>query len=350
MAHTPGDSGPMHEEGKQSFMDIPGLNPSLNPYLRGQGMVGGYQPQQDFSQRMGYPFSMGNGHLQSPYGAPPGHAAHYFSGYPPAHCPPAHSPPNSRQPPQNDGYPHSADSPGLGFPIKSEAKDDHLGRMSNHIVSDYTANDKSMDDPLRGSAGGAQTPQGNTTGPKGKKMRKPRTIYSSLQLQQLNRRFQRTQYLALPERAELAASLGLTQTQVKIWFQNRRSKCKKMLKASQNNPQAAAAALGLSQPVTPNGGPTTPGTPNMPNSADTPPSDASPSPQTPPTPYHPSALGGALGHHSLGNAPTNSLTPPPNSWDMPSKAPAMMPHSYMSQYSGWYHGHAGGDPNQQVLT
>lgn len=50
---------------------------------------------------------------------------------------------------------------------------------------------------------------------KGKKMRKPRTIYSSLQLQQLNRRFLRTQYLALPERAELAASLGLTQTQVR---------------------------------------------------------------------------------------------------------------------------------------
>lgn len=47
-------------------------------------------------------------------------------------------------------------------------------------------------------------------------MRKPRTIYSSLQLQQLNRRFQRTQYLALPERAELAASLGLTQTQVSL--------------------------------------------------------------------------------------------------------------------------------------
>ncbi|OQV23605.1 putative Homeotic protein distal-less [Hypsibius exemplaris] len=65
---------------------------------------------------------------------------------------------------------------------------------------------------------------------KGKKMRKPRTIYSSLQLQQLNKRFQRTQYLALPERADLAASLGLTQTQVKIWFQNRRSKYKKISK------------------------------------------------------------------------------------------------------------------------
>ncbi len=51
---------------------------------------------------------------------------------------------------------------------------------------------------------------------KGKKVRKPRTIYSSLQLQALNKRFQRTQYLALPERAELANSLSLTQTQVVV--------------------------------------------------------------------------------------------------------------------------------------
>lgn len=52
---------------------------------------------------------------------------------------------------------------------------------------------------------------------KGKKIRKPRTIYSSLQLQALNQRFQQTQYLALPERADLAAKLGLTQTQV-LWY------------------------------------------------------------------------------------------------------------------------------------
>ena len=49
---------------------------------------------------------------------------------------------------------------------------------------------------------------------KPKKVRKPRTIYSSLQLQALHQRFQQTQYLALPERADLAAKLGLTQTQV----------------------------------------------------------------------------------------------------------------------------------------
>ncbi|XP_077958671.1 homeobox protein Dlx4b [Gasterosteus aculeatus] len=65
---------------------------------------------------------------------------------------------------------------------------------------------------------------------RGKKTRKPRTIYSSLQLQALHQRFQQTQYLALPERADLAAKLGLTQTQVKIWFQNKRSKYKKITK------------------------------------------------------------------------------------------------------------------------
>lgn len=49
---------------------------------------------------------------------------------------------------------------------------------------------------------------------RGKKIRKPRTIYTSCNLILLNKIFQRKQYLALPERADLAAQLGLTQTQV----------------------------------------------------------------------------------------------------------------------------------------
>ncbi|KAI1729178.1 homeobox domain-containing protein [Ditylenchus destructor] len=69
---------------------------------------------------------------------------------------------------------------------------------------------------------------------KGKKTRKPRTIYSSQQLQQLQKRFINTQYLALPERAALANELGLSQTQVKIWFQNRRSKQKKQSRNGSN--------------------------------------------------------------------------------------------------------------------
>jgi len=82
---------------------------------------------------------------------------------------------------------------------------------------------------------------------KGKKVRKPRTIYSSMQLQVLNKRFQRTQYLALPERAELAASLGLTQTQVKIWFQNKRSKQKKVVKNVSDH--CSSSSLPSSSPL-----------------------------------------------------------------------------------------------------
>ncbi|XP_029877444.1 homeobox protein DLX-4 [Aquila chrysaetos chrysaetos] len=90
---------------------------------------------------------------------------------------------------------------------------------------------------------------------KGKKLRKPRTIYSSLQLQALNQRFQQTQYLALPERAELAAQLGLTQTQVKIWFQNKRSKYKKIMKQGSSAPDGehlhTAASLSPCSPNIP---------------------------------------------------------------------------------------------------
>ncbi|KAM9462582.1 homeobox protein Dlx4b [Clarias gariepinus] len=91
---------------------------------------------------------------------------------------------------------------------------------------------------------------------KGKKMRKPRTIYSSLQLAALHQRFQQTQYLALPERADLAAKLGLTQTQVKIWFQNKRSKYKKIMKHGPTGPEgelqaARAHAQSPCSPVLP---------------------------------------------------------------------------------------------------
>jgi len=81
----------------------------------------------------------------------------------------------------------------------------------------YAAGEKAgiaLDDGRSRVAADSMTSSLATAPSSRKKMRKPRTIYSSLQLQQLNRRFQRTQYLALPERAELAASLGLTQTQV----------------------------------------------------------------------------------------------------------------------------------------
>ncbi|OCT65366.1 barH-like 1 homeobox protein isoform X2 [Xenopus laevis] len=60
-----------------------------------------------------------------------------------------------------------------------------------------------------------------------KKPRKARTAFSDHQLAQLERSFERQKYLSVQDRMELAASLNLTDTQVKTWYQNRRTKWKR---------------------------------------------------------------------------------------------------------------------------
>ncbi|XP_076587842.1 NK2 transcription factor related 7 [Chaetodon auriga] len=57
--------------------------------------------------------------------------------------------------------------------------------------------------------------------------RKPRVLFSQSQVSELERRFRQQRYLSAPERDHLAHILKLTSTQVKIWFQNRRYKCKR---------------------------------------------------------------------------------------------------------------------------
>jgi len=51
-----------------------------------------------------------------------------------------------------------------------------------------------------------------------------------LQLAALEKRFECQKYLSTPDRMELAEALGLTQLQVKTWYQNRRMKWKKQVK------------------------------------------------------------------------------------------------------------------------
>ncbi|XP_047457555.1 homeobox protein HMX2-like [Mugil cephalus] len=68
--------------------------------------------------------------------------------------------------------------------------------------------------------------------------KKTRTIFSKRQIFQLEATFDMKRYLSSSERACLASSLQLTETQVKIWFQNRRNKLKRQLSTDMEGPLA----------------------------------------------------------------------------------------------------------------
>ncbi|XP_045460641.1 segmentation polarity homeobox protein engrailed-like [Harmonia axyridis] len=85
-----------------------------------------------------------------------------------------------------------------------------------------------------------------SSGPRSRRMKKPtkpsneekrpRTAFSSAQLQRLKHEFNENRYLTERRRQQLSAELGLNEAQIKIWFQNKRAKIKKS--SSEKNPLA----------------------------------------------------------------------------------------------------------------
>uniref|UniRef100_A0A915PWM6 Homeobox domain-containing protein n=1 Tax=Setaria digitata TaxID=48799 RepID=A0A915PWM6_9BILA len=80
--------------------------------------------------------------------------------------------------------------------------------------------------PAHAAMQGLQLPLSSHVGSR----RKRRVLFSQNQVYELERRFRASKYLTAPEREALANSIGLSATQVKIWFQNHRYKCKRQEK------------------------------------------------------------------------------------------------------------------------
>lgn len=84
--------------------------------------------------------------------------------------------------------------------------------------------------------------------------RKRRVLFTQAQVYELERRFKQQKYLSAPEREHLASLIHLTPTQVKIWFQNHRYKCKRQAKekamAEQNqHNQSSSSPRRVAVPV-----------------------------------------------------------------------------------------------------
>lgn len=89
--------------------------------------------------------------------------------------------------------------------------------MTRHLVSEHQTS-RSVPSPDYQSSHQSDDSSRDLVGQPNRKKRS-RAAFTHAQVFELERRFSQQRYLSGPERAELAAALKLTETQVKIWYQ-----------------------------------------------------------------------------------------------------------------------------------
>lgn len=127
-------------------------------------------------------------------------------------------------------------SPGVDDPSPDVSDSPKSSPIDRDLPGDGVSDgDKQKDDK-------SGNPNSSEDDRKNRRKKKTRTVFSRSQVYQLESTFDVKRYLSSSERAGLAASLRLTETQVKIWFQNRRNKWKRQLAAELEAANMAHAA------------------------------------------------------------------------------------------------------------
>ncbi|XP_048839470.1 homeobox protein CDX-1-like [Brienomyrus brachyistius] len=87
-----------------------------------------------------------------------------------------------------------------------------------------------------------KTAQSTSTG-KTRTKEKYRVVYTDYQRLELEKEFHYNRYITIRRKSELAVNLGLSERQVKIWFQNRRAKERKLIKRNVSQCDSNSSSL-----------------------------------------------------------------------------------------------------------
>ncbi|XP_065170876.1 barH-like 1 homeobox protein isoform X2 [Atheta coriaria] len=134
--------------------------------------------------------------------------------------------------------------------MKLSMQDNHKSFLIRDLLGDVLNSTRNQDDAehvsVDADGGGSETDgerfyrvggigDDNVGGPeavvdataKSRKPRRRRTAFTHAQLAFLERKFRCQKYLSVADRSDVADSLNLSETQVKTWYQNRRTKWKR---------------------------------------------------------------------------------------------------------------------------